>query len=161
MGPEIEATAYWLGWVNLIKLIAVFFVAVGVVLEFGAEFVGRPLERRIESVRELHITQLEKETADAKLELARLSTPRVKLLTPEAVASLVEKLKLYAGTKIDIGHEPVGREQWDFAWQLEPIFPKAGWVFVDWIGGSTFSKLNWTMRPHTYGVQTCRMSQSS
>ena len=69
---------------------------------------------------------LEKEASEAKLELARLSTPRVKLLTPEAVESPVEQLKQYAGTKIDIGHDARGREHWDFLWQLEPVFQKTG-----------------------------------
>ncbi len=62
MGPEIEATAYWLGWINLIKLVAFFIVAVGVVLEFGAELIGKPLERKIEAARELQIAELNNET---------------------------------------------------------------------------------------------------
>ncbi len=96
---------------------------------------------------------LEKETAVAKLELARLSTPRVKLLTSEAVASIVEKLSPFAGTKFDIGHAPRGREQWDFLWQLEPVFARAGWIFVDWDGQkfSAFGKPNWTMQIRQYG----------
>ncbi len=97
--------------------------------------------------------QLEKDAADSKLELARLSTPRVKLLTSDAVASLVDKLKPFAGTKFDVGHAPNGREQWDLLWQLEPVFAKAGWIFVDWNGEKfrTFGKLNWTMQVHMYG----------
>lgn len=35
---------------------------------------------------------------------------------------------------------------------LEPLFAKAGWIFVDWVGPQTFRKLNWTMEPHVYGV---------
>lgn len=105
---------------------------------------------------------LEKEAANAKLELARLSTPRFKLITPEAAATLIEKIKPFAGTKFDIGHAASGREQWDFLWVLEPLFSQAGWIFVDWNPGplplpgqsrpGVFGKLNWTMQQHVYGV---------
>lgn len=106
--------------------------------------------------------ELEKEAANLRLELARLSTPRVRLITPEAAATLVERLKPFAGTKFDIGHAQIGREQWDFLWVLEPIFPQAGWEFVNWNPGplplpgqsrpGVFGKLNWTMQQHIYGV---------
>ena len=100
----------------------------------------------------METSQADERTANAELELARLATPRFKLLTPEAVASIVEKLTPFAGTKFDIGHADLGREQWDFLWQLEPIFAKAGWIFVDWDGPKTFGKINWTMARHAYGV---------
>jgi hypothetical protein len=106
--------------------------------------------------------ELEKEAAALKLELERLSTPRVRLMTPEASAVLLEKLKPFAGTKFDIGHAQSGREQWDFLWVLEPIFQQAGWEFIDWNPGplplpgqaraGVFVKLNWTMRTHVYGI---------
>lgn len=106
--------------------------------------------------------ELEKEAAGLRLELARLSTPRSRLITPEAAATFVEKIKPFAGTKIDIGHAQSGREQWDFLWVLEPLFPQAGWIFVDWNPGplplpgqsrpKIFGKLNWTMQRHEYGV---------
>lgn len=100
--------------------------------------------------------------ASAKLEIARLNTPRVNLLTLENVAVIVEKLSPFSGTKFDVGHAPNGREQWDLLWQLEPVFAKAGWVFEDWNPGplplpgesraGVFGKLNWTMQRHIYGV---------
>jgi hypothetical protein len=109
-------------------------------------------ERRAKEAGDGLVARANARAAEAQLELARITTPRFRLLTVEAVTSIVEKIEPFRDTKFDVGHEPIGREQWDLAWQLEPIFPKAGWVFVDWIGGKTFSKLNWTMHPHTYGV---------
>jgi hypothetical protein len=70
VGPEIEAATYWLGWINLIKLVAFFIVAVGVVLEFGAELVGKPVERKIEAARELRIAELNNETARLRKQMA-------------------------------------------------------------------------------------------
>jgi hypothetical protein len=90
--------------------------------------------------------------ADAQLELTKLKTRRAQLLTPEAIGSIIEKLKPFSGTKFDIGHASEGREQWDFLWLLEPLFPQAGWVFVDWDGPKKFGKQNWTMQTHSYGV---------
>ena len=58
----------------------------------------------------------------------------------------------FKGTKFDMGHAPVGREQWDFAWQLEPLMNQAGWEFVEWSGGNNFGKINWTTKQHLYGV---------
>jgi hypothetical protein len=101
-----------------------------------------------------NIAMLHDRAAKSELEVARLTTPRVRLLTPEAVNSLVEKIKPFAGTKFDIGLPPIGREQWDLLWQLEPIFPQAGWVFVDWVptpGTKIVRKMNWQMQYHLYG----------
>jgi hypothetical protein len=153
---DVEAATYWIGWVRLVQLVAVFLVAIGVAAEFAGEWIGRPLEKIIDDARELHMTQLTNDTArlsaeaesarsaiataneraakaeeraaEANLALARLTTRRVQLLTPEAVASFVERIGPFRGTKFDVGHAPNGREQWDFLWQLEPMFSQAGWV---------------------------------
>jgi hypothetical protein len=74
--PEIEAATYWLGWVNLVKLIAFLLVAIGVVLEFGSEFVGKPLERKIEDARELEIKTLDARAKEAESQLQQLRFPR-------------------------------------------------------------------------------------
>jgi hypothetical protein len=87
---------------------------------------------------------------EAELALEKFRAPRIP--TAQQLASFIERIKPFAGTKFDIGHAPVGREQWDFLWLLEPAFPKAGWLFVEWQGPQTFSKLNWATQPHTYGV---------
>jgi len=110
------------------------------------------LEKRAKQAGDGLVAIANARAAEAQLELAKITTPRFRRLTVEAVASIVEKIEQFRDTKFDVGHNPIGREQWDLAWQLEPIFPKAGWIFIDWIGGKTFSKLNWTMTPHTYGV---------
>jgi hypothetical protein len=110
--------------------------------------------RHDEEMARLHLeaAKIGERAAKAELEVARLRTPRFKLLTPEAAASIVEKLAPFSGVKFDVGHAPIGREHWDLLWVLEPLFPKAGWVFVDWKGPNTFEKLNWTQQPHVYGV---------
>ena len=41
---DVAAATYWLGWVRLIQLIAVFLVAIGVVAEFAGEWISRPLD---------------------------------------------------------------------------------------------------------------------
>jgi hypothetical protein len=97
------------------------------------------------------ITEARKETASAKLELAKITTPRWKLLTADAEASIVGKLLPFAGTKFDVGHARNGREQWDLLWHLEKTFFQAKWEFVDWNGVPRFTKINWTRQPHAYG----------
>lgn len=85
-------------------------------------------------------------------ELALVKFRKARGLTPEQAETVVEKIRSFSGTKFDVGHAPVGREQWDFMWQFEPVLAKAGWVHVDWVGGEQFAKLNWTMQPRRYGV---------
>jgi hypothetical protein len=112
-----------------------------------------------ERIAELSVQaeQLRRDTAEANasaaaagLKLAQFRKAR--LVSPEDSEKIVEATKPFAGTNFDIGHAPIAREQWDFLWQLEPVFAKAGWVFRDWTGPQVFSKLNWTMTPHWYGV---------
>jgi hypothetical protein len=89
---------------------------------------------------------------EAELKLAEYRKPRGPIIQEHA-QEFVDEIKPFAGTKFDMGHAPVGREQWDFAWQLEPLMSRAGWVFVEWTSTTgRFSKLNWTMNPHKYGV---------
>src|SRR5579862_1128363 len=66
----------WLTWVERAKIGAAALVAVGVVLEFVGEFAGRPAERRVRAAADAQMAKLQNETAQAKLELARLTTPR-------------------------------------------------------------------------------------
>lgn len=100
---------------------------------------------------EKKISEANARAAEAALSLEKLRTPRAQLLTPEALASIVAKLKPFAGTKIDIGHATENREVLDFLWRLEPVFEEAGWVHVDWVGGQMFKKNNWP-GDHWYGV---------
>lgn len=99
---------------------------------------------------------------EARLEIARLSTPRVRLLTPEACEAIVAKMLPFRGTRIVIGHAENGREQWDFCWAFEPLIRQAHWQFLDWNPGplplpghsraGVFVKVNWTMQHRLYGV---------
>ncbi len=102
--------------------------------------------------------QLRKDTAEAnvrateaELKLAEYRKPRGPIIQEHA-AEFIAAIAAFKGTKFDMGHAPVGREQWDFAWQLEPLLAQAGWEFVEWSSGNNFPKLNWTMKPHLYGV---------
>jgi hypothetical protein len=78
--------------------------------------------------------------AEAELALAKFRTPRANLLTPEVKSSIVEKLKPFARTKFDVGHDQIDREVWDFLWNFEPLLTEAGWVHVNWVGGAMFKK---------------------
>ena len=90
--------------------------------------------------------------AEAEIKLAEYRKPRGSIIQEHA-QEFVDAIKPFAGIKFDMGHAPVGREQWDFAWQLEPLLSKAGWLFVEWTSATgRFSKRNWTMNPHRYGV---------
>lgn len=89
---------------------------------------------------------------EAALELEKFRTPRVRQLeTGSNIEILTKALSPFAGTKFDVGHEKVGREQWDFLWVLEPVLIKAGWTHENWVGGEIFMKNGWP-GGHIYGV---------
>lgn len=135
-------------------------VALGVGLEIIlGQMAGRrqsELKRRSDErvgAANVRAEEANQKAQEAALELARLTTPRAQLLTPEATISIIEAIRPFSGTPFTIGLPPVGREQWDLAWHLEPILPKAGWVFIDWILGPGIRKISpTTMQPWSYGL---------
>ena len=130
--------------------IAVGITTAGSIASHKREAAAEAELERFKLETESRIADSRARAVEAELKLAEFRKGRS--IGLEESEKIVAALKPFAGTKFDIGHAPVGREQWDFLWQLEPVFPKAGWAFVDWNGPQTFSKLNWTMTPHTYGV---------
>ena len=118
---ELEAATYWLGWLRLVQLVAVFLVAIGVAAEFAGEWISRPLEKVIDQARELQLTQLTKDTvrlsaegeaaraaiaganeraAQANLALEKLKGPR--RLNSIEKARIAEKLKAFSPLSINL-----------------------------------------------------------
>jgi hypothetical protein len=87
--------------------------------------------------------------SEAQLKLAEFRKPRG--VTAEQAALIIDKISPFTGSKFDVGHDFVGREVWDFLWQLEPVISRAGWVHIDWIGPQTFKKNGWP-GDHNYGL---------
>jgi hypothetical protein len=115
---------------SVILPLVIVFLAV----ELIAGRIARRFEAAIDGARELHIAQLEKETASAKLALKRLTTDRVTLLTPENRAVILQKLTPFLGTKFDTGAAMNSGGQADFLWEFRPLLQTAGWELVTWIG---------------------------
>jgi hypothetical protein len=63
---DADAATYWLGWLRVAQLVAVFLVAIGVAAEFAGEWISRPLEKIVNDARELQIAQLTARTAEAE-----------------------------------------------------------------------------------------------
>jgi hypothetical protein len=102
-------------------------------------------DRRLSNER---IADANARASEAELALVKFRAPR--LPTPAELASLTDKIKPFAGTKFDVGHARVDREAWDFLWRLEPAISAAGWVHIDWVGGTVFKKNGWP-GDHLYG----------
>jgi hypothetical protein len=129
------------------------FADVAVALGIAGEIIFSRMDSRIQTEQR---RRSNKELAEAKLELARVITPRCDVIAPHK-EEIIEKLLPFEGTKFDVAHSKWGREEWDFLWWLEEIIEKGKWVFVDWNPGplphpGVFPKRNWTMRVHTYGA---------
>lgn len=79
-----------------------------------------------------------------KLELAQ-GLREVKYLRSSRRAVLAGKelqviaaISPFAGTKFDVGIPPPSfTEAWDFNWDIEPLFIRTGWTFVDWVEPSS------------------------
>lgn len=82
----------WLSWVSTAKLIAAFLVALGVVIEFGSDWIARPFEKTVNAAREAQIASLEKQTEEARSEIAkanaRVAEANERAATLEKQASL-------------------------------------------------------------------------
>lgn len=132
--PAVTNAVFWLSWMPAVRNVAAAMVAAGVVLEFAEGWISEPWRKTVEDARQLHIAQLEQETAEAKLALTKLRTDRVTLLTPEARAVILSKLTPFLGTKFDTGASASSGEQADFLWELRPLLQTAGWELVPWVG---------------------------
>jgi hypothetical protein len=134
---------YPFGWAA--SFIGAAITLVGVIfLMWGTRVRDRDFEENIAvlheraSTSEERAAELEKQTAEAnrqakeaELALAKFRAPR--LPTAAELASLIEKIRPYAGTRFDAGMN-LDREVQDFLWRLEPALWEAGWKQVDWIG---------------------------
>jgi hypothetical protein len=95
-----------------------------------------PLRAELARLQSVDSLKLEADVADArdraaKSELALEKFRQPRLPTTEQLASLIEKIKPFAGVKFDVAHARVDREAWDFLWRLEPAISAAGWVHID------------------------------
>jgi hypothetical protein len=136
---DVEAATYWIGWVRLVQLVAVFLVAIGVAAEFAGEWISRPLEKVIDHARELQITQLtndtarlsaegdlaRKETAEAKLQLEHLR----KLAGPRSLNHevFIKELEGKPKAAVQIWYLPDSSDGWPFALRLRAALASAGW----------------------------------
>ncbi len=59
----------WLTLLNGAKLVAAFLVAIGVAIEFGADFAARPYEKVVKDAKDLQLKSLENEASSAKAAL--------------------------------------------------------------------------------------------
>jgi hypothetical protein len=84
---------------------------------------------------------------EAKLELARLTTPRS--LTAEQQSELTERAKPFAGTPFDMFIKP-DKEPLDLANQISVALTAAGW---NWVPVNTLMGLNRVVKP-TIGMTT-------
>jgi hypothetical protein len=146
---EVEAATYWLGWIKFAKNIGAFLVAVGVAAEFLGDFVAKPFEDKIDAARNEELAKLNNETAklsadaessraaiadanaramEAKLELARLTTPRT--ISPEQKEQIVNAIRPFSATPFDIflqaEPEPLALME-----QISEALVEAGW---EWQG---------------------------
>ena len=160
MWPSYATASRWYDAANTLLIVALALGALSTVLvvwmgHVKEEYLRRDVAAAGEraSVADARAAEATLKANEAELRLIEFRKSRREILAePGHVASFIEKIKPFAGTKFDIGHAPDGREQWDFLWDVEPEFQKAGWVFVDWRGPQVFGKLNWTMQQHLYGV---------
>jgi hypothetical protein len=83
----------------------------------------------------------EKQAAEAKLELEKLKTPRS--LSAEQQKRVSEKLGVFAGKQFDVALN-VEPEPQNLLLQIEDALKAAGWIEIDWKGGS--SDVNFTRK---------------
>lgn len=98
----VTSAEHWLTILILAKLLAAFLVAIGVAVEFGAEFIARPYEKIVKEANEVQLKSLEMEASSAKRDLieAQAKIAEANLKASEAMhkaeSERIERLKLEA-----------------------------------------------------------------
>lgn len=145
----IASAVIWLSWINVAKIVGAFFVAIGVVMEFGGDFVARPLERKVEEARQLELTRLRNDTArlsgeaetaraaiaeanaralEAQVALEKFRAPRS--LSDTQLATLAEKLKAYENQEFDVTTFWDLKEPLSFTNSIYQALTLAGWKYM-------------------------------
>ncbi|HXW70958.1 MAG TPA: hypothetical protein VEK34_05915 [Methylocella sp.] len=67
----LESAESWLAVIWWAKLVAAGLVAIGVVMEFGGDWIASPFEKTVSEARKLEIAKLEARALDAETEIAK------------------------------------------------------------------------------------------
>ena len=128
---------WWASFWGRIETWAFFGVVLTLAIEFAALRLGAPYKAKLDEARELQIAQLKKQTADARLELAKLKTPRD--LTREQQDRIIEKISSFPGIPfvVSVFSDP---EATALLSKIESILAAAKWVQHIWVQGG----LHWT-----------------
>jgi hypothetical protein len=143
LGILIEiALVSWFGrefWEKVGTITADALIGIGLVAEYIiilSTITATAEANRLSELKNAELTARAEEAnaraVAAKLELAKLTTPRVEILKQGSnEASLISKLRAFRGTQFDVGFGADG-EQAHFTWMLEAILSTAGWNQVAW-----------------------------
>jgi hypothetical protein len=153
---EIENATYWLGWIHVAKVTGAFLIAIGVAAEFLGDFVAKPYEDRIEAARKAEFAELRRQSDEAKLRAAALSSQAEssRAATAEANARAAEaqlaletfrtsrkldsaqqeRIKTaiahFSGTPFDMT-VTLESEPQSFAAQIGTMLESVGWIWKD------------------------------
>lgn len=136
----LPSAEYWLSWISIAKLFAAGFVALGVVMEFGSDWISGPFEATVKHVRELQVAALERDAAVARSEIATATASaasanaqvarveqaaRWRTVKDEQKASLVRALAGGPGGNVELSWAGTDPECGFLASQIEEVFKAA------------------------------------
>jgi hypothetical protein len=128
----INAVIWFHGAETIAGIVAVLLIVGGVWGEVHFAHKARLAGDKQLAQYEARTAEANQKAAEAAVELAKFRAPRRSLMTPEALASITEKLRPFAGTQFDSGIGAASGEQADFWWDLQPAIVAAGWVHIPW-----------------------------
>ena len=110
----------WLTILWWAKLVAAGFVTLGVLMEFGGDWLSRPFEKTVEEARETEMAKLAADAKSARAETAKTAVELEKAKAQEARAdaNLLHEQRLTAN------------ESWRLEWLERAVKPRS--AFVDW-----------------------------
>jgi hypothetical protein len=127
----------WISVLDTVRLIAAFLVAIGVAGEFLGDWIGKPIQRRIDARQQQEIARLNKEAADARLDLEKERTARLQIerqigpryLTADEETQHKFELKTFSGQSIDVFGFPSTNdsEREEFAKTMYTVLKEGGW----------------------------------
>ena len=108
-----------------LSLAANIAIGVGLAVEFLCILASVRANADVKQESDKKLAEALDRATEAHRAYIKLRTSRQSILTTEVMASMVEQLRPFSGTKFDVGHDDLDREVWDFLWSLEPTLSKA------------------------------------
>lgn len=128
--PTLLLAEWWIRWLNRLKNLSAFLVALGVAGEFLGDWLLAPYQKVVDDNRDQQIAMSNERANASELELAKIKLPRK--LSSEQQSVLASNVAEFAGTRFDMAVIANDPEALAFVGQIAGPLRTAGWEWIEW-----------------------------